>query len=357
MLVFSHPDFDKHEFVHAFFDASSGLKGFIAVHSTACGPAMGGCRLWPYSNDDQALKDVLRLSRSMSYKNALAELPYGGGKAVIIGNQDPVKSAALFASFGGVVESLGGRYITAEDVGTCVEDMRSVSRATSYVSGIPRSTGYQGGDPSPVTARGVFEGMQAAVDVALGRSNLAGLTVAVQGVGNVGYHLCKYLHEAGARLIVADINADNVSRAVREFGATCRHVDEILSSKADVLAPCALGGILNRKSIPQLRVKVVAGAANNQLESCEDGRLLQANGIVFAPDYVINSGGIISVAAEHQRETSAEIVIASVKKIRKRTHQILTIAQESNLPPNDVADNMARNLIAGKRSAEQEVAA
>ncbi len=351
MPIFTQPDFDDHEAVHAFFDAATGLKGFIAIHSTALGPAFGGCRVWPYTDEDAAVRDGLRLSRGMSYKNALAELDYGGGKAVIIGDPGQVKSPDLFEAFGRVVDSLGGRYITAEDVGTCVEDMRSVARTTEFVSGIPQETGYRGGDPSPRTARGVYEGMRAAVKVALGRDDPGGLTVAVQGAGNVGYHLCRLLYEAGAKLLVADIRAENVSRAVREFGATACAPDEILGRKADVLSPCALGGVLNKTSIAALQVKLVAGAANNQLATAADGERLHRRRIVYAPDFVINAGGIISVAAEREQTGDGDDVMGRIARIYERTLELLKRAQDTNYPPHEVADEMARERIKKARKS------
>ena len=357
MPIFSQPDFDNHEAVHAFYDAATKLKGFIAIHSTARGAAFGGCRIWPYADEDAAVRDALRLSRGMSYKNALAELAYGGGKAVIIGDPAHIKSSALFEAFGRVVQSLAGRYITAEDVGTTVDDMRAVARTTQYVSGIPQDTGYQGGDPSPRTARGVYEGMRAAARVALDRDDLRGLTVAVQGAGNVGYHLCRYLHEAGANLVVADIHAQNTSRTVREFGATACAPDEILTTQADVLAPCALGGVLNRDTIKSLRVKVVAGAANNQLATAADGERLHKRSIVYAPDYVINAGGIISVAAERDQTVDGDEVMARIMRTYDRTLELLQRARDLNYPPHEVAEELAREIIGKAQAASQMAAA
>ena len=350
MSFFSQPDFDDHESVHACFDAESGLKCFIAIHSTALGPAWGGCRMWPYGSENDAIRDVLRLSRGMSYKNAMAGLAYGGGKAVIIGDPRHGKSPALFAAFGRAVEQLGGRYITAEDVGTSVEDMQSVARVTDHVGGIPKAGGYRGGDPSPSTASGVYEGMRAAVEVALGRDSLAGLTVAVQGVGHVGFHLCRHLSEAGARLVVADLNPQSVERAVGQFGASAVTAEQILSTEADILAPCALGGILAARTIPALKVKVVAGAANNQLATDADGERLHKRGIVYAPDYVVNAGGIIAVAAERESEIDSAGVMARIGRIHERTRDVLQLARDSGRPPHEVADELAREII---RSAKR----
>lgn len=346
MAIFSNPDFDNHEAVHAFFDAESGLKGFIALHSTALGPGFGGCRMWPYSTEAEAISDALRLSRGMSYKNALAGLSYGGGKAVIIADSKKDKSPELFEAYGRVVESLGGRYLTAEDVGICVEDMQIVARQTAHVSGIGQDGKFVGGDPSPVTAYGVYLGLLAAVQHKLGTDTVKGLTVAVQGVGNVGFNLCKHLHDNGARLVVADVYEPNVKRAVDAFGAKAVSPDEILFEDADVLAPCALGGVLNAETISDLQAGIVAGAANNQLATDADGVVLKARGVLYAPDYVVNSGGIIAVAAEHEGSTSEADVMAKVERIHDRTLQIFARADKEDAPTSEIADQMAREVIA-----------
>jgi leucine dehydrogenase len=349
MVIFGSPDFDAHEGIHAFFDRRTGLKSIIAVHSTALGPAFGGCRMCPYASEEEALRDALRLSRGMSYKNALAELPYGGGKAVILGDPRHDKRPELFEAFGRAVQSLGGRYITAEDVGTSVEDMQAAARTTEFVSGIPKTEGYRGGDPSPKTAYGVFQGMRAAVEVGLKLTGLQGLRVAVQGVGNVGYHLCRLLREAGARLLVADVRAENVERAKREFAASAVPPGEILTQPADVLAPCALGSTLNAKTIPDIKAKIVAGAANNQLATEADGERLHRRGILYAPDYVVNAGGIISVAAERDATASEPEVMARIGRIYERTLNILNLSHQSGRPPHEVADELAREAIRNMR--------
>ncbi len=346
MSVFSHPAFDAHEGVHFVHDAASGLKAIIAVHSTALGPAAGGCRMWNYASDEAALHDVLRLSRGMSYKNAMADLPLGGGKAVILGDSAADKSPALFHAFGEAINGLGGRYVTAEDVGISVDDMSLVAQRTRHVSGLPQAGGgAAGGDPSPKTARGVYHGIQAAVRARLDREDLAGLKVAVQGLGSVGYHLCRNLHAAGASLIVADIRAEAAERARSEFGAEVVDVDRILRVEADVLAPCALGGILNADSIARLKVAVVAGGANNQLLRDADGAALSERGILYAPDYVINAGGIINVAAEYLNSMSDAQVDEKVAAIGPRLAEIFDIAQREGQPTNVVADAMARERI------------
>ncbi len=250
------------------------------------------------------------------------------------------------------METLSGRYITAEDVGTSVEDMRAAARTTRHVSGIPRKTGYRGGDPSPLTALGVFSGLKAAVRAGLGTDVVTGLAVAVQGVGNVGYHLCKLLHDAGADLTVADINSDNTARAAREFGATVVPPGDILAAQVDVLAPCALGGVLNAETIPLLKAKVIAGAANNQLSDPEAGRQLHARGIHYAPDYVINAGGIISVTAEYGGKQSREKVHTAIERIGPRTARILQQAAQTNTAPGDIADRAARQRISDATSPQ-----
>ena len=346
IAIFSNPDFDDHEAVHAFFDAKSGLKGFIALHSTALGPGFGGCRMWPYETEAEALSDALRLSRGMSYKNALAGLSYGGGKAVIIADSKKDKTEELFEAYGRVIESLGGRYLTAEDVGICVEDMQIVARQTEHVSGIGQEGKFAGGDPSPVTAYGVYLGLSAAVRHKLGAETVKGLKIAVQGVGNVGFNLCRHLHENGARLVVADVYEPNVKRAVDAFGAETVSPDEILFEEADVLAPCALGGVLNAETISDLQAGIIAGAANNQLATDADGAALKARGILYAPDYVVNSGGIMAVAAEHEGGISEADVMAKVERIHDRTLQIFARADKEDAPTSEIADQMAREVIA-----------
>jgi leucine dehydrogenase len=341
MEIFDLCEFDGHELVLFGHDAATGLRAIIAIHSTTLGPAAGGCRMWPYATTREALADVLRLSRGMSYKNAMAGLPFGGGKAVIIGDSRTAKTPELLAAFGRVVDSLRGRYITAEDVGTTVADMGHVARTTKYVSGLGRSPGAAGGDPAPKTALGVFLGIQAAAKFRLGRGDLKGLTVAVQGAGGVGYHLCGLLAAAGARLKVADVLPRAVERVCDEFKATPVAAVQLLEEEADVLAPCALGAVLNAHSIQRLRVPVVAGAANNQLAQAQDGETLRAAGILYAPDYVINAGGIISVAREYYGGTEAQVV-EDLQGIPARLSEIFERARRENRPTNEVADQLAR---------------
>ena len=295
-------------------DPASRLSAIIAVHSTVLGPAAGGCRLWSYGSDDEAVTDVLRLAQGMSYKNAMAGLRLGGGKAVILKDEAFVGSDALFERFGAFVDTLGGDYITAEDVGMTVDIMQKIARSTRFVTGLPAADGRAGGDPSPKTSFGVFKGIEAAVQHKLAQGSLNGLTVAVQGVGNVGYHLCRYLHDARAHLVVADIDSTRVARAVDEFGARSVGLDEILTVEADVLAPCALGAVLNEQSIPMVRAPIVAGGANNQLATDQDGQRLRDADVLYAPDYVINGGGIINVASEFYGDADDEEVFSSCRR-------------------------------------------
>jgi leucine dehydrogenase len=353
MEIYAMREFDNHELVVFGNNANLGLHAIVAVHSTALGPAAGGCRMWPYASTDAAVVDVLRLSRGMSYKNAMAGLPFGGGKAVIIGDARTAKSPQLFEAFGRFVDSLGGRYITAEDVGTTMADMAAVSRATSFVSGLSRKPGEVGGDPGPKTALGVYLGIRAAVKFRLHRSDLSGVEIAVQGLGGVGYHLCRMLAAEGARLRVADVRTAAVQRACDEFGAIPVPAENILSEEADVFAPCALGAVLNAGSIPHLGARIVAGAANNQLAEDKDGHALQAAGVLYAPDYVINAGGIISVAREYGGGTEAQVT-AEIHAIPSRLTEIFERARREVRTTNAVADQMAQERISG--SARKMVA-
>lgn len=352
MGVFNHPEFDHHDSIHFFEDPASGLKAIVAIHSTALGPAAGGCRRWTYASDDLALTDALRLSRGMTYKNAVAGLPFGGGKSVILAREHAPKSTALFAAFGRAIDSLRGRYITAEDVGISVDDMRIVRGETPYVSGLPKSGVAAGGDPSPWTALGVFHGIEAAAAARLGSASLEGLTVAVQGVGHVGIHLCRRLHEAGAKLLVADINRENLVALCDQVPAKVISPRDILFSEADVLAPCALGNVLNSETIPRIRAKIVAGAANNQLASVEDGARLTDRGILYAPDYVINAGGVISVAYEYLGNSTESKVRNEVCRIPERLLRIFADAESSARPPNVIADELAQQIVAQGRYGE-----
>jgi len=349
MGVFDHAEFDNHESLHYFHDVATGLQAIVSIHSTALGPAAGGTRRWVYRTDADALTDVLRLSRGMTYKNAVAELKFGGGKAVILASDAAPKSRELFAAFGRAVDSLGGRYITAEDVGCSVEDMRWVHEQTAYVSGLPQSGSDAGGDPSPWTALGCFEGIQAAVQSRLQRSSVEGLRIAVQGVGHVGLYLCRLLHEAGAELFVADVNSENLKLVSAEIPVTVMAPKDILYADVDVLAPCALGNILTSVTIPNIKAKIIAGAANNQLSTAMDGALLTARDILYAPDYVINAGGIISVAAEYYGNSSEDEVRADVSRIKDRLQAMFDESRATGRPTNELADKLARDIVAAAR--------
>lgn len=344
MSVFDNREFHGHELVVFGNDEPTALRAIIAVHSTALGPAAGGCRMWPYASTDEAITDALRLSRGMSFKNAMADLPFGGGKAVIIGDSRR-KTPQLFEAFGRLIDSLGGQYITAEDVGTTTADMESVAKQTSFVTGLHRRAGEFGGDPSPRTALGVYLGIKAAANFRWGRTDLAGLRVAVQGVGGVGYHLCRLLAADGAVLRVADVRSSAAERVRDELNATVVPVENVLAEDVDVFAPCALGAILNEHSIGQIRARIVAGAANNQLAKDSDGVALQAAGVLYAPDYVINAGGIISVTREYFGGSSEAQVTAEIHGICDRLTEIFERARRENRPTNLVADRLAQERI------------
>jgi leucine dehydrogenase len=347
MSVFDHPEFDQHESIHHVHDEATGLRAIIAIHSTVLGPAAGGCRRWQYVDSDAALTDALRLSRGMTYKNAIAGLGFGGGKSVILAHENTAKSPQLFRAFGRAVESFGGQYVTAEDVGCSVDDMRSVAEETKYVSGLPKSGDSAGGDPSPITALGVFLGIRAAAKARLGADSLQDVKVAVQGVGHVGLNLCRLLHKAGARLTVADVNRENLQQARDELPVTEVAPNELLYSKVDVLAPCALGNVLTAQTIPNIQAKIIAGAANNQLATEADGARLTERNILYAPDYVINAGGIINVAHEYFGNSSEEKVLAEVGQIPVRLDAIFAESAESGEPTNLIADRMARQIVDG----------
>lgn len=344
-----HEASDFQEDIHVVSNADSEAIGVIAIHSTALGPAAGGCRFWHYDSQADLTADAIRLARGMSYKNAVAGLPLGGGKAVLQRPAGSFDRPALFRAFGNAVESLGGAYVTAEDVGTTVADMERVRERTRFVAGLHAEPGKSGGDPSPWTARGVFESMRAAARFALG-SDLEGLTVAVQGTGNVGAALCRMLRAAGARLVIADVDHRRVDALVAELGARAVGVEEIVAADADIFAPCALGGALNAGTIPALKARLVCGAANNQLATEADGETLMARGIVYAPDYVVNAGGIINVSAEYLGE-APDAVERRIGEIAPRLTRILETAARDNTPPHSVADALARRIIARSHCA------
>lgn len=343
MAPFLSPSFSDHESVSFHFDKEIGLKAIIAIHDSSLGPALGGLRMFDYKSDEDALEDVLRLSRGMTYKSALARLPLGGGKAVIIGNPKTNKSRELLQKMGEFINSLGGRYITAEDSGTCVDDMKTISTRTKYVSGVMEGSLY-GGDPSPLTARGVYSGIKAAVKHKFRTTDLVGKTVAIQGAGAVGLYLAQYLIGAGAIVYVADINPENLAKA-ESIGASPVRTDKILHMEVDVLAPCAMGAVINDQSIDKIKAKIIAGAANNQLCAPAHGEMLRAKGVLYAPDYVINAGGIIEI---HYQRTGGSRVEAEkhIDGIGQTLSEIFLQADAENLSTEDVSRTMAEKIIA-----------
>jgi len=342
MAIFEHPSFDEHESVHSFYDPETGLKAFVAVHSTHLGPSAGGTRFWSYENSNLALRDVLRLSRGMSYKNAMAGLNLGGGKAVVMKPQGDFDRTALFTKFGEFINSIGGAYYTAEDVGMTTDDMRTIRTKTKFVAGLSEGDAASG-DPSPITADGVFRCIKLAANKR--GLDLHGATVAVQGLGHVGYTVCKLLHAAGAKLVVTDINKQAVQNAANEFGAKTVEPDAIYGQKADVFSPCALGAILNPDTINQLKASIIAGAANNQLSVPEMGQKLQDKGILYCPDYVVNAGGIINIAGEIEGNFSPEWVEKKLQGVEKTLEQIIDLAAETNRTTDAIADEMAKARI------------
>ncbi len=338
-------DFDAHEAVHVITDAASGLRAIIAMHSTHLGPAAGGTRFWHYADDAEALTDVLRLSRGMSYKNAMAGLPLGGGKAVILADSARTKTPDLVAAFGRAVERLGGHYVTAEDVGMSVDDMIAIAKQTKFVAGLPVEGGEVGGDPGPHTSLGVFLGIKAAVRRALGKDSLAGLHLAIQGAGSVAGGVARRAAAEGARLSIADVSRERVKALAAETGATIVDPAAILSLSADVVSPNALGAILTEETIAALDTPIVAGGANNQLATRADGQRLAARGILYAPDYVINAGGIINVSTEYLGDGDASLVRARIDGIPDRLERIWADSAATGRDPAAVADAMAQKLI------------
>jgi leucine dehydrogenase len=339
------PDFDAHEDIHFFHDEGCGLKAIIAIHSTHLGPAAGGARFWHYAKDEEALTDALRLSRGMSYKNAMAGLPLGGGKAVIMADAERTKTPDLLHAFGKSIDHLGGRYVTAEDVGMSVADMIEVRRSTRFVAGLPNSGGDVGGDPGPHTSLGVFLGIKAAVKRALGKDSLDGLHIALQGAGSVASGVALHACTEGARLSIADVDQAKAEKLAQVTGGMVVSADDILGVEADVLSPCALGAILNQQTIAGLKTPIVAGGANNQLATHEDGSRLHDRGILYAPDYVINAGGIINVCTEFLGDGDASLVRQRIEGIPLRLEQIWSESQASGRDPASVADSMAQRLI------------
>jgi leucine dehydrogenase len=341
----SLPDFDAHEEIHFVTDEKCGLKVIVAVHSTHLGPAGGGVRFWHYAKDDDAVTDALRLSRGMSYKNAMAGLPLGGGKAVILADENRTKTPDMLRAFGRAVDGVGGRYVTAEDVGMNVADMVEVARSTRFVAGLPNSGSDVGGDPGPHTSLGVFLGIKAAVKRALGKDNLSGLHIALQGAGSVATGVALHACAEGAKLSIADVDQAKAQKLADATNGKIASPSEILALEADVVSPNALGAILTEQSIAELKTPIVAGGANNQLATPEDGQRIHTRGILYAPDYVINAGGIINVCTEYLGDGDASLVRQRIEGIPVRLEQIWAESQTSGRNPAAVADAMAQRLI------------
>ncbi len=354
MTLFDSPAFEAHEEVHAFHDAKSGLKCLIAVHSTALGPSAGGCRMWDYPTAEDALTDALRLSRAMSYKNAMADIALGGGKAVILGDSRTAKTPALFEALGRAVESLSGRYWAAEDVGISPSDLAYAHKHSRYIAGLDGHPAASG-DPSPVTADGVFRGIRLCVRRALERE-LDGVTVAIQGVGHVGAYLADRLHAAGAKLVICDVNAEAAAEVAARTGAKVVAPGAIFDAEADVFAPCALGGAINAETLPRLKPRIIAGGANNQLATPEIGRAVFDDGILYAPDYVINGGGIINVAGEIRALDRNEgfdpaWVESKVARMIETLEEVLDRAISESRPTHEIANRIAQGRIAAAEAA------
>jgi len=338
-------DFDAHENLHFVWNEECGLKAIIAVHSTHLGPAAGGCRFWHYDDAAEALTDALRLSRGMSYKNAMAGLPLGGGKAVILADPERSKTTDMLHAFGKAVDQLCGRYVTAEDVGMSVSDMIEIRRNTPFVAGLPVEGGDVGGDPGPHTSLGVFLGIKVAVRHALGRDSLNGLHIALQGAGSVATGVAMHAANEGARLSIADVDQAKAHKLADAANGKVVGPDEILGLEADVVSPCALGAILDEATIAALKTPIVAGGANNQLAKPGDGQRLHERGILYAPDYVINAGGIINVSTEYLRDGDASLVRERIEGIPERLETIWAESADTGRDPASVADAMAQRLI------------
>lgn len=340
MAVFDQLDFDNHEQIVFCSDKETGLKAIIAVHSTKLGPAVGGCRMWDYATEDEAITDVLRLSKGMTYKNAMAGLAMGGGKSVIIGDAKTIKSEALFKAFGEALNRLNGRYISAEDVNITTDDIAITNTVTPFVTG----TEGKSGNPAPFTALGTFVGIKAAVKHKFQRDDLTGLTVAIQGLGSVGYYLCEHLHQAGANLVVTDLNQTALDKVAEQFDAKIVGLNEIYDQDVDIYCPCALGATVNDSTIDRIKAKIIAGCANNQLAQEKHDLMLKERGILYAPDYVINAGGIINISFEN--DYNADKATAKVEEIYQTLLNVFTQAQLRDLPTGAVADEIAREIIA-----------
>lgn len=357
MSIFEAPDFDDHENVVYLNDKDSGLKAIVAIHNTRLGPSLGGCRMFDYASEKDALRDVLRLSRGMTYKAALANIPMGGGKSVIIGDPKTQKSRALFHSMGRFVDRLSGHYILAQDSGTTPQDLKMISEKTQYVAGtqsaVDDHNNIRTGDPSPATAYGVFVGIKAALKHKRGTCDLQGISVAIQGVGNVGFALAKQLYQAGAKIYVSDINSENVNRAVRECGAIAVFNEEIYRQHVDVIAPCAMGATINDQSIKQITASIIAGSANNQLERECHGRELHDRGILYAPDFAISAGGLIHVHYMRTQRTWAEAT-QHVEKIANTLEEVFVRSSAQGETTSIIANQLARERIDGSINCDAE---
>jgi leucine dehydrogenase len=342
-MIFESISKTNHEEVVFCHNKDAGLKAIIAIHNSVLGPALGGLRMWPYATEQDALSDVLRLSRGMTYKAAVSGLNLGGGKAVIIGDPSKDKSEALFRAFGRFVNSLNGRYITAEDVGIDVNDMEYVYRETEFVTGVHQVHGGSG-DPSPFTAYGTMQGLMASLQVQFGNEDVGKHSYAVQGVGHVGMEYVKLLSERGAKIFVTDINKELVQRAVDDYGAEAVSADEIYDVDADIYSPCALGGTINEQTLDRLKCKIICGAANNQLSTNEIGDEVQRRGILYAPDYAVNAGGLMNVSLEidgYNRERAMRML----RTIYFNLGRIFEISKRDNIPTYMAADRMAEERI------------
>jgi len=354
----SYPDYEDHENVYECLDQDSGLRAYIAIHNRVLGPALGGCRIWPYGSRDEAITDVLRLSRGMTYKSAMAELPLGGGKAVIIADPKSGKSRDMFLVMGEFVDSLGGAYITAEDSGTGVEDLQTIGTVTSHVAGVRskrlRDGSEVNGDPSPSTAYGVFVGIKASVKHRFGSDNINGLRIAIQGVGNVGKRLAGYLVDAGAEIYVADLYTEAVDNLIGCVDAIPADLNRIHKLDVDVFAPCALGGFINPHTLQDIKAPIIAGAANNQLANPAVGELLAQSGTLYAPDYVINAGGIIDIYYERS-SYDHEKVTQHINRIGNNLEQIFELASETNRPTQVVSDEIAESRLEQTLASQRAV--
>lgn len=341
--MFSQTEYDDHEQVVFCSDKESGLKAIIAVHNTNCGPGVGGCRFWNYQSDQEALVDVLRLSKGMTYKNALAGLNFGGGKAVIIGDPKKLKSEALFRAFGRALNNLNGSYYSAEDVNITTGDIMIAHQETDFVVGLEGKSG----NPAPFTALGTYLGIKAAAKHKFGTDDLSGVKLSIQGLGSVGMYLCQHLHQEGAELFVTDINQSAIDEAVEKYQATAVKLEDIYAADVDIYVPCALGATINDDTIGQLKAKIVAGCANNQLAEPRHGEALKQLGILYAPDYAINAGGIINIFFEQDKDGYCDKkATAKVEEIYQTLTDIFIRADKEDKPTHEIADVMAQEIIA-----------